>query len=120
MLHLRTGASLVINSGNQLWYSTLVFNSGIQLWYSTMILNGPNSPSLAAPEWVIGLDIGQRRDYSAIAVLDWAEEGTGRRDPATYEYIRRCNIRLRHAERVHLGTPFHGLVNRISEMLQDP
>jgi hypothetical protein len=84
-----------------------------------MIPTGPNIQSLAPPEWVIGLDIGQRRDYSAIAVLECAEEATGHRDPATYDLIRRMQIRLRHVERVRLGTPFAGVVDRVSEMVHD-
>jgi hypothetical protein len=107
MLHLGLAASLVRNTNRQ---NRL----------TKMLPNGPNSPTSAAPEWVIGVDIGQRRDYSAIAILDYVEEATGLRDPVTYNYIRRLNIRLRHVERVHLGTPFHGLVNRVSTMLHDP
>ena len=81
---------------------------------------GPNVPSLPRSDWVIGLDIGQRRDYSAIAILDVAEESDGRRDPATYEFIRRKVIRLRHIERVRIGTPFAGVVDRISQIVADP
>jgi hypothetical protein len=69
---------------------------------------------------VIGLDIGQRRDYSAIAILDWVEEFDGRRDPVTYDFIRRKIVRLRHVERVHIGTPFSGVVNRVAKIVSDP
>ena len=81
---------------------------------------GPNIPGLPQSNWVIGLDIGQRRDYSAIAVLDSAEETSGTRDPVTYEYIRRKLIRLRHIERVRIGTPFSGVVDRVGEIVCDP
>jgi hypothetical protein len=81
---------------------------------------GPNVPSLPRSDWVIGLDIGQRRDYSAIAILDFAQESDGRRDPATYQFIRRKVIRLRHVERVRIGTPFAGVVDRISQIVTDP
>ena len=81
---------------------------------------GSNLPSAASPEWVVGLDIGQRRDYSAIAILDWLDEFTGERDPATYDFIRRTAIRLRHAERVPLGTPFASVVDRIGEVVSHP
>jgi hypothetical protein len=85
-----------------------------------MLPNFPNVATLAQPEWVIGVDIGQRRDYSAIAILECIEESTGRRDALTYEWIRKLQVRLRHVERVHLGTPFHGLVNRVSQIVSDP
>jgi hypothetical protein len=81
---------------------------------------GPNVPGLPRSDWVIGLDIGQRRDYSAIAILDFAQESDGRRDPATYQLIRRKLIRLRHIERVRIGTPFAGVVHRISQIVSDP
>ena len=81
---------------------------------------GPNIPGLPQSDWVIGLDIGQRRDYSAIAILDWVEESDGTRDPATYEIIRRNSIRLRHIERVRIGTPFAGVVERVAQITSDP
>jgi hypothetical protein len=79
----------------------------------------PDIPGLPASDWVVGLDIGQRRDYSALAVLDWIEVADGTRNPATYEFIRRKTIRLRHAERVRIGTPFAGIVDRVGQMLSD-
>src|SRR5688572_9494536 len=86
-----------------------------------MILpNGPNTPSLTAPQWVIGLDIGQRRDYSAIAILECVEHVTGDRDPLTYQFIRRTEVRLRHIERVRLCTPFAAVVDRVSTIVHDP
>ena len=42
------------------------------------------------------------------------------RDPVTYEYIRRKLIRLRHIERVRIGTPFSGVVDRVGEIVCDP
>lgn len=82
--------------------------------------NTPNTPSANAPEWVVGLDIGQRRDYSAIAVLNWVEEATGQRDPVTFDFIRRTRIRLRHVERIRLGTPFASVVDRVAAIIQSP
>jgi hypothetical protein len=81
---------------------------------------GPNLPAAVAPEWVVGLDIGQRRDYSAIAVLEHSQETTTLRDPATYDFIRRSTIRLRHVERVRLGTPFASVVDRVAEIVNHP
>ena len=80
----------------------------------------PDIPALPASDWVVGVDIGQRRDYSAVAVLDWVEETDGTRNPATYEFVRRKVIRLRHAERVRIGTPFAGVVDRVADIVSDP
>jgi hypothetical protein len=35
---------------------------------------------------VIGLDLGQKRDPSALAILEVGEDVTGRRDPVTWEW----------------------------------
>jgi hypothetical protein len=81
---------------------------------------GPNLPTAATPHWVVGLDIGQRRDYSAIAVLEHLDEFTGRRDPVTFDFVHRTVIRLRHVERVRLGMPFAAVVDRVSELVRHP
>jgi hypothetical protein len=86
-----------------------------------MILpNGPNAPSLAASQWVIGLDIGQRRDYSAIAILESVENVSCDRDPVTFDFIRRTDVRLRHVERIRLGLPFAAVVERVAAIVSDP
>ena len=39
--------------------------------------------------YVVGLDLGQKRDYSAVAVLELAQTvHEDRRDPVTYEFVR--------------------------------
>ncbi len=47
----------------------------------------------------IGLDLGQRRDFSAIAVIERAEY-----------------LHVRHLERIALGTPYAGVVARVGEL----
>lgn len=79
-----------------------------------------NLPNASAPQWVIGLDIGQRRDYSAIAILECVDQVTGDRDPLTYQFIRRTEVRLRHVERVRLGTPYAAVVDRVATIVEDP
>ena len=81
---------------------------------------GPATPGLPASEIVVGLDIGQRQDYSAIAVLETLDESDGTRDPVTYEFRRWKTIQLRHAERIRIGTPFAGVVDRVSDIVSDP
>jgi phage FluMu gp28-like protein len=50
----------------------------------------------------LGLDLGQRRDPSAVAVVEWAGE----------------SLLLRHVERAPLGTPYPKLVARIRRMVE--
>lgn len=50
----------------------------------------------------LGLDLGQRRDPSAVAVVEWVEE----------------RLLLRHVERVPLGTPYPKVVARMRRMVE--
>jgi phage FluMu gp28-like protein len=50
----------------------------------------------------LGLDLGQRRDPSAVAVVEWAEG----------------SLLLRHVERVPLGTPYPKVVARMRRMVE--
>ena len=52
----------------------------------------------------VGLDLGQRHDPAAIAV---AEKTTN-------------HIRVRHLERIALGTPYPGVVERVREIVWNP
>ena len=51
----------------------------------------------------IGLDLGQRRDYSAVAVVEKTER-----------------LHVRHLERLALGTPYAMVAGRVSEMVRHP
>ncbi len=54
----------------------------------------------------VGLDLGQKRDFSAVAVVE--------RDAAAG-----C-LRVRHLERMALGTPYTAVVARVGEILRHP
>jgi hypothetical protein len=54
----------------------------------------------------LGLDLGQKNDPTAIVIIE-------RLDPVRL-------LRLRHAERVSLGTPYPRVVTRVQEILQYP
>jgi hypothetical protein len=56
----------------------------------------------AGPLFCVGVDLGQKRDHTAVAVVE-----RGR-----YCYVR-------HLERMPLGTPYPGVVARVTEMVQD-
>ncbi|MFN0106903.1 MAG: hypothetical protein ACKV2U_33020 [Bryobacteraceae bacterium] len=55
--------------------------------------------------WHLGLDLGQRRDFSALATLtcEWTVEG---RDPVSWNWIRVPKLILRDIERFPLGTSY--------------
>ncbi|MGA2713102.1 MAG: hypothetical protein ABSG41_08330 [Bryobacteraceae bacterium] len=61
----------------------------------------------------MGLDLGQRRDPSAIAVVE-------RMDLArAYSGSVFHSLRVRHLERVPLGTPYPGVVARVREITRN-
>jgi hypothetical protein len=53
-----------------------------------------------------GLDLGQRNDHSAIALLDLVENTSNQRDPVSWEFIKTTNFRLRGLHRFPLGTAY--------------
>lgn len=62
----------------------------------------------------IGLDVGQRRDHSAIVVVERVEVRRAYLPPAF------ARVEVRYAERVPLGTSFAGVVARVGEMVRHP
>ncbi|MEO8373034.1 MAG: hypothetical protein ABI806_27865, partial [Candidatus Solibacter sp.] len=67
--------------------------------------------------YFVGLDLGQRNDPTALAVVEWREwEGT--RDAVTFERRRETALSLRHVERVPLGTPYPEVVVRVARVLR--
>jgi len=63
-------------------------------------------------QYFVGLDLGQSQDFTAIAVLERAEL-SGDWDPAMYAWRKTIALRLRHLERVPLGTPYTEVVDRV-------
>lgn len=59
------------------------------------------------PEYLIGVDLGQTNDYTAIAVLE--RERSEKRSSNTYL--------VRHLDRLQRGTPYPQQVERVSEVL---
>jgi hypothetical protein len=53
--------------------------------------------------YFIGLDLGQKQDFSAVAVVERAD----------------C-LHVKHLERIPLGTPYAKVVGRVSEMARHP
>lgn len=68
----------------------------------------------------VGLDLGQKKDYTAIAVVERQEPELGRdghlwwmRQPEELE----ARLAVRHLERVALGTSYVSIVARVREMV---
>ena len=72
-------------------------------------------------KWVwIGVDLGQRRDHTAIAVVERVWEGY-----SPQEFVRtgadgRWWFRVRMMERLRLGTPYPDVVGRVREIAAMP
>jgi hypothetical protein len=64
--------------------------------------------------YFIGLDLGQRRDYTAIAVVERLER------PRPYGETEFEALLVRHAERLPLGTRYPAVVDRVRELTYLP
>jgi hypothetical protein len=69
--------------------------------------------------YIVGLDLGQKRDYSAIAILQVIDRTFQQRDPVTWEHQRDVCVRLPYLERVELGTPYPDVVAHIQQLMAD-
>jgi hypothetical protein len=61
----------------------------------------------------VGLDLGQSRDHSAIAVVERKEAMRAFQAPMLEALL------VRHVERVPLGTPYPRVVSRVRDILRD-
>jgi hypothetical protein len=62
----------------------------------------------------VGLDLGQRRDHSAMAVVERIER-LRPYGPSVFD-----RLLVRHLERIPLGTPYTAVVARMREIVQHP
>lgn len=65
-------------------------------------------------EYLIGVDLGQAHDYTAICVLQRDTRRNTDRQPATSESV----YQVRHLERLKLGTPYPQQVERVAQVLE--
>ncbi|MDR3718888.1 MAG: hypothetical protein P4K98_08805 [Bryobacteraceae bacterium] len=70
------------------------------------------------PHVYLGLDLGQRHDPAAIAILHRTVEPTGAFNHVTWEFEREVHFRLCHTERLALGTSYIQIVARIGRLLE--
>jgi hypothetical protein len=60
----------------------------------------------------VGVDLGQAKDFTAVAILERAELVRGW-DPVTYACRKHVELRLRYLERLPLGTPYPRVAERV-------
>ena len=65
--------------------------------------------------YFVGVDLGQKQDYTAIAVVERWEAATGY-DWVKWEAVKEAKHSLRHLERLALGTPYPEVVARVREV----
>ena len=70
--------------------------------------------------YFLGIDLGQRQDHSAIAILERHTQLTGDRDPVTYKPHEVTTLVLRHIERFPLNMPYPELIWKIKDLLANP
>lgn len=66
----------------------------------------------------VGLDLGQRQDHTALAVMERVDVALGGIDPVTYEKRMETRFHMRHLERVRLGTSYWAVTERVSEVMR--
>ena len=67
----------------------------------------------------LGLDLGQARDFSAIAIAERRTETTGR-SPVTFAPETTTRVIVHHLERIPLRTPYPQVVQRVQALAHHP
>jgi hypothetical protein len=70
-----------------------------------------------ATNYFVGVDLGQSKDYTAIAAVERVES-SGELSAATFARPKTIALRLRFLERVELGTPYPEVVERVVKVTQ--
>jgi hypothetical protein len=69
-------------------------------------------PVVMAGRWVIGLDLGQKQDPTAVVAMELMEKIKGR-DPVTWAWISERKWIVRKAERLELGRRYDDVVGEM-------
>ena len=75
---------------------------------------------IGAADHFIGLDLGQARDYTAVAIVERRETVLNERDPVTWDWRRRTDYMVRWAARLPLGTPYLEVAEHVGQLLRSP
>jgi hypothetical protein len=68
-------------------------------------------------EYCAGLDLGQKNDYTALALLERQERVWNTRDPVTWDFHRDVQHRIVHLDRMPLGTSYPRVVDQVKDLL---
>lgn len=74
------------------------------------------NPAIHRREYFLGLDLGQRRDRTAIAILERADTTTGERDPVTWSIGRATTNHFRYLQRLPLHTPYTTIAEHVERI----
>jgi hypothetical protein len=77
------------------------------------------NPLESRSPFIIGVDLGQSRDHSTVAVLERTIE-YGPRDPVTWQHATAEIYCVRRLERFPLGTPYPDIVEALRKLLAQP
>jgi hypothetical protein len=81
---------------------------------------GGRTTTVYPAQYAIGVDLGQRQDHSAVAVVEHRRVFTGERDPVTWELKSKVLRSVRHLERVPLGTSYEDVAQRVAWLARSP
>jgi hypothetical protein len=68
-------------------------------------------------DYFVGLDLGQSQDFTALVVVE-RSEFPGAWDGAKFTYGTETAVRLRHMERIPLGTTYPEVVARVGKVMR--
>jgi len=68
-------------------------------------------------DYFVGLDLGQSQDFTALVVVERAEVA-GAWDGASFTHATETSARLRHMERIPLGTTYPEVVERVAKVMR--
>ncbi len=73
----------------------------------------PASPTVTSREFFLGLDLGQRRDRTAIAIIERTEVMAPQRDPVTWAPLVAARVGVRYLQRMPLHTPYTAISEHV-------
>ena len=72
------------------------------------------------PAYYLALDVGKLRDHAAFVLLEYRVIPTGTRDPATYQALYRCELRVVMIEQFRLHTDYTEILARLRRLCEHP
>ncbi len=71
-------------------------------------------------DYFVGLDLGQKRDFTAMCVVERRLEMLDAKDPVTWDWVRKTTFHLRHLRRLPLETTYPDVVERVGKLVRSP